>query len=252
MKGMLDINPYLEKLGKFSEIAAVDMKSLMTQEATLAIWNSNPKVPGVINISAPFSDRAKDGASALAAGRLAARRDLGGVFSPVTLKGTRTITKVFGKPLSSPVTIRTKERWPNVQGIRDERWKRKNETHAKRATRGRKQPFYVDQSKLVSVLRRSYDRIGVACACWWEAGLDARLKPRGVPSFVTRHKGAPGSGTNVDDADSIRITIRSSLTYNGSLGMLEKMDRVLGYRDAALARRLPYVIAAIVRKTNQG
>lgn len=246
----MDIRPYLESIGKLASASMTEIVPLMKQEATLAIYNSNPSVPGVINITPPFSPRAKDGASALAAGRLAIRRDLGAVFVPVKLKGQRAITQVFGRQLASPIYVPTKEIHPDVAAIAAQRRARKNESAAKRMSRGRKQAYYVDEQKLVVELRESYSMIGLAAACWYVAALESGLKPRGVPEWVARHGSAFGAGVIEITAHSIRIDLSSSLPYNTALGMADKMNRVLGYREKALQRRLPYVFAALAKKAN--
>ena len=252
--GELNITPYLEKLGKLSAATGEQLHELMKQEATLFVWNSG-KIPGVINITPPFSVKTKDAASALAAGRMAVRRDLGNVFSPVTIKGQRTIKQAFGRPMKKPVTVTTKERWPDVAAIAKERWKRKNETGRKVMTRGQRDAgavkqgmYYVDRGKLLIVMRESYALIGLACSAWYLAAVQSGLRPRGVPSWIKRHTGGFGAGRIETSATSIRITLSSSLNYNTALSMQDKTTRVLGYRQGALERRLPYVLAAAAKR----
>lgn len=246
--GEIDINPYLEKLGALPNAVMGDLTKVLTSEATLAVWNNNPKVPGVINITPPFSQRAKDGPSALAAGKLAIRRDLGAVFNPVQLKGKRAITQVFGRKLTSPIYVPTKEKYPDVAAIAQQRWKRKNENKSKIMSRGQRAAYYVDKSKLIVVMRESYDLIGLACACWYLAAIEAKLNPRGVPDWIRKHSTAFSAGSFDISATSLRIELSSSLPYNTALGMAEKMARVIGYRKGALDRRLPYILAAAARK----
>lgn len=251
--GELNINPFLEKLGKLATITGDDLKAVMKQEATLAIYNSNPKVPGVINITPPFSQKSKDPASALLMAQRSIDRDLSGVFMPVTIKGQRTITHLFGKTNPNvgrkpPYVVETKERWPDVSGIYKRRWKSKNEGRSKRMTRGQKSLYYVDARKLSIERRESYAMIGLACACWYLAAVQAGLTPRGVPAWVKRHTSAFGAGSIDISEHAIRITLSSSLPYNTALSMQSKMTRVLGYRQGALERRLPYILAVAVKK----
>jgi len=251
--GELNINPFLEKLGKLAEITGDEMKQVMKQEATLAIFNTNPKVPGVINITPPFSSKAKDPASALLTAQRSIDRDLSGVFMPVTIKGQRTITHLFGKENPNvgrkpPYVVQTKERWPDVGAIYKKRWTSKNANRSKRMTRGQKSLYYVDARKLSIERRESYAMIGLACACWYLAAVQAELNPRGVPAWVKRHTSAFGAG-DIDISDhAVRIVLSSRLPYNSALDMQSKMTRVLGYRQSALERRLPYIIAAAARK----
>lgn len=248
MTGELNITPLLEKVDKLCVLTGDELKAIMRQQATLFI--SNPgKTPGVIQVTPPFNARDNRPQSALFAGKSTIDQDLGALFRPVTIKGQRMIPHLFGdrnpdvgrKP---PYTVKTKELWPNVEAIYRYRLKRKFE--APRVVdgmgRGRKQAYYVDSGKLEAVRRKSYSMIGLACACWYVPAIQAGLKPRGVPSWVTRHTGAMGAGTIDVTAHSIRIVLNSSLPYNTALGMQEKAARVLVYRNNALERRLPHVI----------
>lgn len=250
--GMLNINPFLEKLGKMAQFTGEELKDVMKQEATLAIYNGG-KVPGVINITPPFSAQARDGNSALLRAQASIDRDLSGVFMPVTIKGERKIPHLFGNKNPNvgrkpPYVVPTKERWPNVAEIVKRRWKSKNTSGSKRMTRGQKSLYYVDANKLSIERRESYAMIGLACACWYLAAIQAGLTPRGVPAWVKRHTSAFGAGAIDVTATSIRITLSSSLPYNTALMMQDKMTRVLGYREKALERRLPYILAAAARK----
>jgi hypothetical protein len=247
MSGTLDINPLLKKYGQFSIVAGEEMKKVMTQEATLFVYNPG-NIPGVINITPPFNARDNRPQSALFAARAAIDRDLAAVFQPVRLQGQRELNHFFGRRLRTPIKVPTKELWPNVAEIAAHRWKRKNEERRKVMGRGRKQAYYVDFSKLEVVRRESYALIGLACACWYQAAMQAGLEPRGVPAWIKRHTSAFGAGTIEVTATSIKITLSSSLPYNAALSMQERASRVLGYREAALDRRLPYVLAAAARK----
>lgn len=244
----LNITPLLHKLKAVSTLAGADMKDMLRSEARLFVYNAGT-TPGIINITPPFSQQARDASSAQAAGRLAIRRDLGAVFSPVQLKGRRAITQVFGRKLAAPIYVPTKEKHPDVAAVARERWIAKNAAKRKIMGRGRKQAYYVDQSKLTVVLRESYALVGTAAACWYVAALQAGLQPRGVPDWVRRHRTAFAAGDIIVTRDSLRITLASSLPYNVALGMIEKVRRVLGYRENSLARRLPYVVAALARKS---
>lgn len=251
--GELNINPFLEKLGKLAEITGDDLKHVMKQEATLAIFNTNPKVPGVINITPPFHQKAKDSASALLSAQKSIDRDLSGVFMPVTIKGERTIPHLFGNTSPNvgrkpPYVVKTKERWPDVGAIYKQRWESKNVNRNKRMTRGQRSLYYVDANKLSIERREAYAVIGLACACWWVAAQQAGLNPRGVPVWIKRHTAAFGAGDIDITETSIRITLSSSLGYNQALSMQSKMAWVLKIREGALERRLPHVLAAAVRK----
>jgi hypothetical protein len=248
----LDVSAYLQKLGNMAAMTGQEMQALMKQEATLFIYNSG-KIPGVINITPPFSSRSKDSASALLSAQRSIDRDLSGVFAPVTLKGKRTITHLFGKTKvragnPPPYTVTTKEKHPDVAAIVKKRWDAKNRGISRRMTRGQKSAYYVDAIKLSIVRKESRAMIGLAAASWYQAAVSSGLTPRGVPAWVTRHSSAFGAGFIRTSATSITIQISSRLPYNTALGMQGKAVRVLGYRQGALERRLPYIIKALAKK----
>jgi hypothetical protein len=247
--GELNITPYLEKLNKLSALAGTEMKDIMRQEAALFVFN-NGKIPGVINITPPFSARDKRGQSALFSGKAKIDADLAAVFQPVKIKGSRTISKVFGRKLTRPVKVKTKEKHPNVAAIYDDRWKRKNAAGRKIMGRGRKGAYYVAEAKLEAVRQDAYKRIGLACAAWYLAAMQCTtpLKLRGVPAWVKRHSASFAAGSIQVTEHSIRIELASSLSYNAALDMQGKVTRVLGYRQNALERRLPRAIAALAKK----
>jgi len=254
--GHLDITPLLAKYNQFSKITGQELEAVMKQEATLFISNSG-KVPGIIQITPPFNQRDNRPGAAFLAAKAAIERDLAAVFKGVSIKGSRTIKKCFGREMLTPVKVPTKERWPDVDAIYKERWKRKNERGQKIMSRGdatksakgsRAAPYFVDRSKLEIVRRESIAMIGLACACWLAAARAAGLNPKGIPPWVSRHNGAFGAGTIDVTATSIRITLSSSLPYNEALSIESRMGRVLGYRQSALDRRLPYIIAAAAKK----
>jgi hypothetical protein len=249
--GELDITPYLEKLNQLSKIALVDMQDLMRQEAALFVFNGG-KIPGIINITPPFSAKDPGGRSALFAGRIKINQDLAAVFQPVKLKGHREISTVFGHKLSTPVKVPTRERHPDVSGIYKQRRDRKNSTGRKIMGRGQRAPYYVDRAKLESIRKAAHARIGFAAAAWYQAAMQCSppLALKGVPDWVKKHSDVPGVGRITPTEHGIRIELSSSLSYNTALDMQGKATRVLGYRQSALERRLPHALAAAAKKAN--
>jgi hypothetical protein len=249
--GELDITPYLEKLNQLSKVALTDMQDLMRQEAALFVFNSG-KIPGIINITPPFSAKDPGGRSALFAGRIKINQDLAAVFQPVKLKGQRKITTVFGRKLRKPVKVPTRERHPDVAAIYKQRFDRKNATGRKVMGRGQRAPFYVDKGKLEAVRKAAHARIGFAAAAWYQAAMQCSppLKLRGVPAWVKKHSNVPGVGRIIITEHGIRIELASTLSYNTALDMQGKATRVLGYRQSALERRLPKALAAAAKKAN--
>ena len=238
-----DISPLLGQIKSASALMDRDVDDLIRGVATRSIYSSG-RVPGVINITPPFSGDTK-GKAGLAAGKASIDRDTGGIFSGVTLKHQRAITQVFGKPLATPIIVPTKELKPDVQGIYDQRNARRK---GKRLTRGQKAAHYVDINKLNAVRDKLYQRIGWACAAWYQAAITAGLAPRGVPAWVRRHSAAPGVGSISVGKGAFTITLISSLDYNDALGMESKMARVMGYQENALRRQMPYLVRAALKR----
>lgn len=259
--GALNMKPFFEKLMVLSKITGEEMKDLIKREARLSVYNTNPKVPGLINITPPFSEKVKDSAGALLSAQRSIDRDLAGVFMPVTIKGQRTIPHLFGNTAPNvgrkpPYKVPTKERWPDVAAIHKQRWESKNANRSKVMTRGQRDAgqkkqgyYYVDAIKLSIVRKEAYAVIGLACSCWWVAAQQLGLTPSGVPPWVKRHSSSWGKGRVLDDTvEKYTISISSSLPYNARLDMESKLQRVLGYRERALESSLPYILAAAVRK----
>jgi len=238
-----DIAPLLGQIKRASELMERDVDDMIRGVATRSIFNTG-RIPGVINITPPFSGDTK-GKAGLAAGKASIDRDTGGIFSGVTLKHQRAITHVFGKPVNTPIIVPTKELKPNVKAIYDERNARRR---GKRLRRGQKAAHYVDINKLNAVRAKLYQRIGWACAAWYQAAITTGLAPRGVPAWVKRHSAAPGVGSISVGKGAFSVTLISSLDYNDALGMESKMARVMGYQENALKRQMPYLVRAALKK----
>lgn len=248
----INIGPLLADIRRAAELTAADTEKLVRSEASSFIY-SNTNIPGIINITAPFSS-GKKGKAGLAQGKDKIDADLLGIFAPVSLKGQRTITHLFGdkdpqvgrKP---PYIVQTKEVHPDVRAIYDTRNGRRR--GGKGLTRGQRAAWYVDEQKFEALRKELHSRVGWTCACWYRAAVEAELAIRGMPAWIKRHTGAPGNGAAVHvSATNFEITLSSDLSYNDALAMAEKAQRVLGYRRNSLERRLPYLVRAALKKAN--
>jgi|GEM_PF-5561674 len=241
-----DISTLIGNLSTVAKVTGQEMKDLVNTHAALFIFNANRSAPGVINITAPYS--AGKGKEAERAGQAGIDRDLGGVFVGVRLKGFRTIKQCFGKPMRKPVRVPTVERYPNVEAIYNYRRSRQSINGRKLLSRGRKQAFYVSKPKLKALRKKLYGRIGWACGAWHQAGMQAGLSMRGVPSWIRRHTGAPGSASVRITPSGFTIELRNRTPYGGPIQMANKARIALGYREAAMLRSLPSLKRAALRK----
>lgn len=242
-----DISGILAKAKRINKITQADMRGFIRKQMASTI-SSSGKVPGVIQITPPFGSR--KGREAQHAGRLGIDTDLSGVFVGVKLKGRREIKQVFGRPLKRSVFVKTKEVNLDVEAIYRARVGRRSELRglAGRITRGRKQAYYVSKPKLEKLRRKLYQRVGWACACWYQAGIKAGLDLKGVPAWVKNHSGAPGVAQIRQAGTNFSITVTNRVPYGNALNLADKARRALGYRLKAMQRELPSFISAILKK----
>lgn len=247
-----DIAPFLGQIKQAAALTERDTEELIRREATLFVYNPNPSVPGVINITPPLGDGTK-GKAGLVAGKEKIDRDLFGIFAPRVLTGTRTIDHLFGDKSPDvgrqpPYVVPTKELNPDVLGIYNQRNSRRKQGRA--LSRGRKQPWYVDKGKFEALRQNLHKRVGWTCAAWYVSAVAAGLDPRGVPAWIKQHTGASGTASITISATGFAIVLTSSTQWNASLRMDEKAAAVIGYRERALQRSLPYAVRAILKKAN--
>lgn len=239
----LDLGPLLRSIDAAAKLTDTSMETLIRQQARLFIFNSG-NTPGIINLLPPFSAGRK-GKEGLAQGKNKIDSDLAGIFAPVSIKGQRLIKTVFGRPMKEPVYTPTKETWPDVQAVYDTRNARR---HGGRLTRGQKGAFYVDRSKLMAVRKKLYSHIGWAAAAWYRASLEAGLNTPGIPAWIKRHSAAPGTASINPEPSRFTITFESDLSYSAGLDMPRKVAKALEYRENALARQMPYIVRAALKK----
>lgn len=240
-----DVSGILAKAKRINRITQADMRAFIRRQMTLTI-SSSGNVPGVIQITPPFG-RSKS-AAALRAGKGGIDRDLAAVFQPVKIKGRRSITQVFGRPLLQPVSVQTRERHPDVEAIYAQRRAAQSKSSRKRLSRGQSAAWYVSATKLNRLRRKLYARIGWACACWYQAAVKAGLTLRGVPAWVQRHTGAPGAASIRQTATNFSITVTNRAPYGAALNLAAKAKAALGYRLKAMQRELPHFISGILKK----
>ena len=169
-------------------------------------------------------------------------RDLRGIFSPVTLKGERTLRHLFGDtdpPVAHkpPYTFPVKERHPDVQKIYEQRNSRRR---GKRLTRGQRAAYYVDRGKLETLARELKENVGTAAAGWNEAA--EKLKAR-VPKYA-RGKHSLGSCEIQTTATRMRIVFTNEVSFIDKLPEVKRLlQRAINAQADKIERQLPVLLA---------
>lgn len=150
-------------------------------------------VKAVIDITPPSGGKKARGRIGLETGKAAIRRDeffMG--FVPVEIKGHRTITQAFGRPIV-PVTVKTKPnpKFADPNAFHEQRLRSRFVSRRARVSRGRGgQAFYADRTQFTSMQNRLYKEIGKLAAAW--IGIARRLNdgqtPTWIPAWVRRHE----------------------------------------------------------------
>ncbi len=242
--GSIDVAGILGSCARARSLLPEEVATITKEQATLLV-SSSGSTPGIIQLTPPFAGKNGGG---LASGKHGINRDLAGIFVPVALKGRRKVTQMFGKPLKKPVFVTTREKYPNVGEIYNERKARQIIAGRKLVSLGRRQPYYVDKTKLELLRRELYTHIGWAAACWLVAALEAGLDPKGVPPFVQALTAAPGSAVIEVTNTSFSLLLSSSLPYNQALDMARKVATVCGYRQNAFTREVNSKVGAILKR----
>lgn len=245
-----DVSGILAKAKRVNKITQEDMRGFIRKQMTSTI-SSSGKVPGVIQITPPFGRRR--GSAAFQAGKLGVDQDLSGVFQGVRIKGTRQLPHLFGNESPDtgnkpPYRIPAKEEHPNVEAIYKQRKARQGGSGRKRLSRGQKAAYYVSKPKLEALRRKLYARIGWAAACWYRAGIKAKLDLKGVPAWVKRHSSATGTAVLKQTATNFSITVSNPVSYGAALNLGAKARTALDYRLRAMKRELPRFISAVLKK----
>jgi len=169
------------------------------------------------------------------------------VFTPVVIKGYRTIKKVFGRTLKKPVRVKTVEKHPDVWAVYGQRLDRKQATGRKRIGRGRKQAYYADEKKLKAMTKKRHSGVGRLASGWLPAAQKVGVK---VPAWIARH--GAGRGTVKEDSRRMAYTFTAgnAVRYGRHVGIDRVVQGVKKMRQGKMHRRLPYALRAVLKKVN--
>jgi hypothetical protein len=171
--------------------------------------------------------------------------DVLAVFTPVQIKGYRTITKVFGKKLAKPVKVKTKELHVDVEGLYQARLKRKAGAGRHRVSRGRKQAYYADEKKLKRMTKRRQSGVGRLAAGWLAAAKEVEAS---VPVWIAKRSASQGNVKTDQTRSSYYITAINNVRYANRAGMPRILERVAKLREGKLRRRLPKALEKTLQK----
>lgn len=182
----------------------------------------------------PGSQKAQ-GKDAQRVGQASISRDLFRMgFTPVEIKGHRTITKAFGHPIE-PVTVSTKEN-PKFAEPDIFHAARMQSKHGGRVTRGGRQGFYVDRRKFKRMQTRLFAEIGKLASGWAPAADSLGVN---VPAWIRRHVGS-GRGSQVQLVEteaklSMRVVNHFPETAGAEASQMQRLIDTF-IRPAAIGR----------------
>jgi hypothetical protein len=193
----------------------------------------------------PPSNFRATGLAAKAAGEASISRDLKAMgFRPKEIKGFRTVTQVFGHPIS-PVKVATKE---NPAYADPDAYH-----HAYLAGGAEKKLFFARRSKFVSMKNRLFKEVGSLASGWAIGALQLGVP---VPAWILRHVDL-NRGTSVDIIETAnRVTMKVTNRFPDKAGYeaTETRRRIRYLKEYAigrLKRQLPYLLKWSVRQAKR-
>lgn len=232
---------------------AAAMQQLATLTHREAEVEMRAQAKGIIteayNITPPASGRKKGDKSiafdreAQMRGEKKILRDLNAIFVPVTLRGERTITQAFGREMKTPVTVKTVERWPNVEAdYRAIASKTKN----RRTMGAHRQKRYVDEAKFRALAAKLLPRVGFLASGWNAAA--AALKAR-IPKYA-RGKNGPGSIAITVAPNRILIVFTNDVRYSDKVpGIQSMLQAAINLQAAKIERQIPFLLAKAAKQS---
>lgn len=116
-------------------------------------------------------------------------------------------------------------------------------------SRSRVVMIVTDQRALAAYVKEMQGRVGLLANGWNSAAVKLGVR---LPAWITRH-GTGNGGIAVDvGGGRMAILISNKVRYGVALDMQRRANYVLRYRQAALKRRLPYILRAALKKSRLG
>lgn len=195
----------------------------------------------VIDLTPPANEGAT-GAAAYRQGRVRIARQMNAILAPVRIRGRRVISVVFGRRLATPVSVRTKELYPDVRQTYSSELKRSANGSRLKLTNFRGRKYYVKRSKYQAELKRRQGHVGRMASGFYAA---ARALDLPVQEWISRH--GTGRGTIKQDlmTSRMRITVANFAPGVSPAIRAELARRIpfaLQYQAAAMQREVNYMV----------
>lgn len=259
----LDLAPLFKKLRDTPALLHAELQSKLTSESRLLV-SSSGKIPGMVQVTPPFSD----GVKGIAAKKQGEAKVAGDIRKAYGTPGDlwRLIRDRAGQPVADNFWAYMKlGRWHQANAIAQkhtghgldvfdagaEHRRRRNPRTGRVIGGGRpsdKKFFFAPTQKKAfdAYIKRQSKNVGLTASSLPTAA-GARLGAiSGIPAWVKRHAGRWGMCKVTQTNRSFMVQL--GLTSRGGSEMQRRFNAVLGYRLKALQRQLPYIKRAALKK----
>ncbi len=257
----VDIRPLIEKLKKVPGAFQKEFTGLVNQEAKLFL-SGGRGTPGIIEVTPP-ANAGHTGLKAKKQGEAAVQRDIYRIYATprqaydalaaVDKDSADTFWALYrggdfaaaGDVLRNVggrtfVAARSFAKFDG--GVMHKRFRSKNG----RITRQRVMMVVTDSAELKAYIKKMQGRVGLLASGWQSAA--AKLGVR-LPAWITRHGSGNGDiAIEISGTDKFVIVMKNQVKYGAANDLQRRVDAVMRYRKAALARRLPYVLRAALKR----
>jgi hypothetical protein len=202
----------------------------------------------ILKVTPPFNGGGGSVATAKRAAEGAIHRDLGRIFRPVALVGSRKITHLFGKPHpSAPWTVPTPEKHPQLASL--------YAAHKKLDSRSRqaryKNAYFVDELKYKALVDKIMKRSGRLGGGFAAAAAELHVP---IPAFMSRHRSSDvgASGIRMQlDGDNLFIIITNDVPYAPDVeGFVRRFNWAVETQRGKMERQMPYLLKRHERLLN--
>lgn len=256
IKGMPQL---LRQLHNYPRFIAAQSRALLHKHAR-ALVSSSGKVPGLVQVTPPHSQAAKDSA-AKKRGEAAVTRDVwrvygtpGKAYEEIKQRNPRAAAG-FWKAVSN-------NQWAAAEAIMQSTLHRSFQSfddgaqHMQRRNNqgrvsGKRPSLYVKDGKAVrGYLKRRQRNVGLLAASISAAYNGRYGALSGVPAWIGRHKGSWAGGSMTERKAFRRGTVIRISVDAGRLNseMQRRFSYVVGYRVRAMERETPYIIRHAAKK----
>lgn len=256
-KNMVDIAPLVSKLKRIPGAFKKVVEPLVMQEGRLFVRDvvkyTPPAGPGVTGLAAKKRGEARVAGDIAKIYGTAAK-----VYIDLALRN-KPLAQAFWKAINDGDFQRAKElmkdsgasRYRNASSIAPFDGGTMHQRFRKRGRVQRDQVTMIvtDTKQLQAYVKKMQGRVGMLAAGWMRA---ARKLGQPLPAWVSRHGDRRGACVILKREDAVVIVFSNRVKFAGLQDMQRRAEYVLGYRERALAKRMPYIIRAALRDAGMG